>query len=336
MKKWAIILIHVLFWTVVLYFFFFRTRLPRQIQLLYAGVFILVNISAFYVNLLFLLPLFFKRKKLWLLGLSWIGLIILYAALSNYMTLILSPFVPSGYQRHVGFMATLRQGGFMTGFFIFISTIYKLAEDWFLNENIRNKLEKEKLKAELSFLRSQINPHFLFNTLNNIYTLAYQKSDKAPDAIGKLSAIMRYMLNESMDAEVPLDKELAYIKDFINLQQLRIKDCLALQMDVSGDTAKVWIAPLILINFLENAFKHGVLNDVNHPVTVKVNAENDKVYFLITNKISDGNKDGQKGIGLTNVQRRLDLLYPRRHRLEIICDEDQYSVELHLTAKYLA
>lgn len=308
--------------------------MPVQMRLIYICLFGLVNISGFYVNLFILLPRFFKRGKLGFLALSWIALIVVYAAFTNYLSFILAPYVPHDYKIYRGFLTALRQGIFLSGFFIFISTLYKLVEDWFLNEKIRIRLEKEKLKAELSFLRSQINPHFLFNTLNNIYTLAYQKSDKAPDAVGKLSAIMRYMLYESMDAEVTLEKELAYLEQFINLQALRVKDGLKINVAISGDTSKVCIAPLMLINFVENAFKHGVLDDGDNPVILKVNADQDKLYFFISNKVLDGNKDQQKGIGLKNVQRRLDLLYPKRHQLKTGYSKNIYTAELYLTATH--
>jgi len=334
MKKWAIWLIHALFWSTLLYYLtFFRVGSTWRIGLIYAGVFGVVNISAFYFNLLIVLPYLLRPRRFWWLPLAWAAMIVGYAAMRNYLSLALAPYVPPPYRIYIGFMATLRQSIFITGFVVFISTVYKLAEDWLMHQRIRSILEKENLRSELLFLRSQINPHFLFNTLNNIYSLAYQKSDLAPGAIARLSTLMRYMLSENMDTEVPLNEELEYLKDFIALQALRVRNGLEMQLEISGDAERCAIAPLLLINFLENAFKHGVLNDRDHPIVMKVTVLNEQMDFYLSNQLAPGSPDPHKGIGLKNVQRRLDLLYPRRHTLKISETNDRYTVELGLTAK---
>lgn len=222
-------------------------------------------------------------------------------------------------------------GAILTGlFFVFLSTAFKFSVDWFLNEKVRKDLESEKLIAELAFLRSQINPHFLFNSLNNIYSLAYQKSDRAPEAIMKLSEIMRYMLQESNEPRVNLAREIRYLENYIELQKLRFKGQAYINLIISGEYSKQSIAPLILISFVENAFKHGVASDPEHPIQINININNNKLLFDIHNKKSLLNKDESSGIGLSNVKRRLDLLYLHQYDLQVQEDDDFYYCRLSL------
>jgi two-component system, LytTR family, sensor kinase len=222
-------------------------------------------------------------------------------------------------------------GAIFTGvFFVFLSTAFKFSVDWFLNEKVRKNLESEKLIAELAFLRSQINPHFLFNSLNNIYSLAYQKSDKAPEAIMKLSEIMRYMLQESNEPRVKLSREIRYLENYIELQKLRFKGQAYIELKVQGEYVEQNIAPLILISFVENAFKHGVASDLKNPIEINIAIDQNELYFNIRNKKSVLNKDESSGIGLNNVRRRLDLLYFENYKLEIKEDHEFYYCELYL------
>ncbi len=202
--------------------------------------------------------------------------------------------------------------------------------DWFENEKVKTNLENEKLTAELAFLKSQINPHFLFNSLNNIYSLAYQKSAKTPEAILKLSEIMRYMLYESNDNMVSLAKEIRYLENYIELQKLRFKDESFVHLDISGDPENQTIMPLVLISFVENAFKHGVATDEKSPIRITIKIESGKLFFRVINRKSDFNKDETGGIGLLNVHRRLDLIYKDKYKLTIDNSTDYYSCVLNL------
>nr|WP_237488268.1 histidine kinase [Hufsiella ginkgonis] len=215
-------------------------------------------------------------------------------------------------------------------FFVFLSCTVHFTVDWFRNEHSRKSFEKEKLTAELSFLKSQINPHFLLNSLNNIYSLAYQRSEKTAEAVLKLSEIMKYMLYESNDMRVPISKEIHYLENYVELQKIRLKDSAFVELDVEGDVSQT-IVPLILIPFIENAFKHGVINDRANPVRIRVRATTGKLLIRVSNKKNQySNKDDTGGIGLHNVSRRLALLYPGRHHLVINEDTDQYTCELSL------
>ncbi len=215
-------------------------------------------------------------------------------------------------------------------FFVFLSSALKFAKDWFVNEKLRKSLEKEKLKAEIAFLRSQINPHFLFNSLNNIYSLAYQKSEKTPEAILKLSEIMRYMLDESTGNSVSLNQEIRYLENYIDLQRLRIKDANIEFKVIGKEYGDRQIAPLILIAIIENAFKHGNPSDSAHPTTIEIELLPDRLFFIASNPKTMYNKEEASGIGVQNVKRRLELLYPGKYNLEI--DESRliYTCKLSL------
>ncbi|GAB1464254.1 sensor histidine kinase [Pedobacter sp.] len=219
---------------------------------------------------------------------------------------------------------------FSAGFFLVCSCIIKFAVDWFSNERIQRNLESEKKDMELQFLKSQLNPHFLFNSLNNIYSLAYQKSDKTADAILKLSEIMRYMIYESNDSWVSLDKEVEYVQSYVELQKLRFKDGAAVEISINGEIDGQKIVPLILISFVENAFKHGVANDAEDPIKINIIANQKILHFSVTNKKNTTNKDALGGVGLNNVERRLQLLYPERYKLNIVNTPTHYTTELML------
>jgi LytS/YehU family sensor histidine kinase len=187
--------------------------------------------------------------------------------------------------------------------------------------------------AQLKMLHYQINPHFLFNTLNNIYSLVYKKSEDAPEAVMKMSSIMRYMLYDATTDKVLLEKEIEYLKSFIELEKLRIRHKDFAELDISGNVEGRTIAPMLLIPFVENAFKHGVKSMGSPGIWVTLQVDPDRICFEVVNYLRKNNltaKDQGKGIGLTNVRRRLNLLYPGKHDLEISIDDEKYRVKLIL------
>ena len=218
-------------------------------------------------------------------------------------------------------------------FVIAMAGIGKFTFDWFENTRIQRELEKQNLISELAFLKSQINPHFLFNTLNNIHTLAYKKAEGAPEAIMKLSELMRYMIYESDMAFVPLAKEIQHLKSFIDLQELRFKTKGIVKLDVTGDMKQREIAPLLLLPFIENAFKHG--NDLNRPgaIVAKLSV-GDEITYQVENQVPDTDsqllKDEVGGIGLENIKRRLALIYPKGHTFQVIESSNDFTVRLTL------
>jgi two-component system, LytTR family, sensor kinase len=211
--------------------------------------------------------------------------------------------------------------------------LIKLAIGWFETQKLKTELLLERQSGELALLRSQVNPHFLFNTLNNIYSLVYKKSEDAPEAVMKMSAIMRYMLYDATTDKVLLEKEIEYLKSFIELEKLRIRHKDFVELNITGNTEGRTIAPMLLIPFVENAFKHGSKNVTTPGIRISLSIMPQQIEFEVTNyvrKYSTVTKDEVGGIGLINIRRRLNLLYPGKHQLEINSDEDKYNVLLIL------
>ncbi|MFN0213717.1 MAG: sensor histidine kinase [Saprospiraceae bacterium] len=197
---------------------------------------------------------------------------------------------------------------------------YALVRHTLQEEKGRQEQQQERLKSELSFLRSQISPHFIFNILNSIVYLIRSKSALAEPVTLQLSALMRYMLYESGDAQIPLEKEIGYLNDYIELQKIRFGEDVKINLDVKGSPASYVIEPMLMIPFVENAFKHGVGFIPSPEINVSVTITGKQLFFVVRNKItsdSTEDKDSYSGIGLQNVRRRLELLYPNSHGLEI-------------------
>ena len=224
---------------------------------------------------------------------------------------------------------------------VFITEVYvigmatgmKFVKDSFLNQQWMKEKEKHYLETELKFLRSQIHPHFFFNTLNNIYSLTLKKSDEAPGIILKLSDLMSYMLYESNVPKVPLSKEIDYLQNYLDVEQLRFGHRLSVSFTREGFRDDVNIPPMILILFLENSFKHGVKNNISKiHIDISLRIDEEFLYFKVDNPVTEDEKVGEanKGIGLTNVRRRLDLLYGNDYALDILENEGIFSVNLKM------
>lgn len=202
----------------------------------------------------------------------------------------------------------------------------------FESQKQKDELINQRQASELALLRSQVNPHFLFNTLNNIYSLVYKKSDLAPAAVMKLSSVMRYMFFDASADKVPLDKELDYLKSFIELQKLRISHPDFVSLQIEGNPEGHLIAPMLLISFVENAFKHS--SKLHSPgIIIRLFAGKEGIVFSVVNYLKRTKlpeSEIYSGIGLANIRRRLELTYPGRHKLTITQNEEQFSVNLEI------
>ncbi len=220
-------------------------------------------------------------------------------------------------------------------FAVIASIAYKTISDRAKSQQEANERINEHLKTELSFLRSQISPHFLFNVMNNIAALARLKSDELEPTIHKLSSLMQYMLYETDEEKVMLQSEIENLQSYIDLQRQRFSE--KLMLHVSLDAKENWhtIEPMLLIPFVENAFKHGTGLVQNPEIKIELKAEHDKLCFIVKNKFiqTETVKDKTSGIGLVNVKRRLELLYNHRHHLTINKTNDKFIVSLELTFK---
>jgi len=286
-----------------------------------------------YINLLYLIPRYLSGKKFW----SYVGFLLLSVIVLTPIKVAFQVFlftdIPSVQNYLIENQAYYYMAMFLVGS---ASTIYGIISDWFIHQSEKMELQTQTMQSELKFLRSQINPHFLFNTLNNLYALTLKKSEDAPEIVLKLSEMMRYMLYECNERKVPLYKEVTYMKNYLDLERLRQHKMIDIKFNLTGDVTDQRIAPLLLIPFIENSFKHGLSNEIDHGfVNINLNIEGNQLIFEIQNSKGPSQprqthrKSG--GIGLVNVKRRLNLIYNEDYRLEIKNDPNDYKVKLNLT-----
>jgi two-component system LytT family sensor kinase len=217
-----------------------------------------------------------------------------------------------------------------------IPVIMKFMKDVFVTRNRTTQLERDNLSLELNFLRSQVNPHFFFNAVNNVYSLIVDKDEQAATILLKLSSLMRYVLYEAGASYVPLHQEISFLSDYVGLEKIRHEAWNTIQLRVDGEVQGLTITPLILITFVENAFKHGLNATIKESwVTIDIRIEGNTLYFQAQNSKPSGPARIRKnplpevgGIGLANTQRRLELLYPDKHQLHIHETPSVYTVDL--------
>jgi two-component system, LytTR family, sensor histidine kinase AlgZ len=286
-----------------------------------------------YLNYFYFLPRFLHSKKI---GRYLLEFLIPFIIILIVRTL-LQRYIIDGYTHKEHFFYStmfIVQTVAITLFIVIFISMLKFLGDWFEFEARKKEVENERLITELNFLKAQINPHFLFNTLNNLYYLAYSKSDNTTEVIAKLSQMMRYMIYDSNHDKVLLSKEIEYMQNYISLERLRLNNQIPIKFETSGNVDGVLIAPLILITFLENAFKHGVTNN-NKDAWVDISIDvKDKIcmYEVKNSKIQRAAQDngGKSGIGLKNVMRRLELSYPGQYEINVEDEPDRYAVKLKL------
>jgi two-component system, LytTR family, sensor kinase len=274
---------------------------------------------------------FYLKKKYGLLVLGIIGLFVFFISFRYTLEEILNPLVfgVHNYRRDVSFIYYTLDNIYYATLYIALGISIFFVDAQVGHQKKQVLLEQQNRNAEMQFLRSQINPHFLFNSLNNIYALVYEQSAKAPQAVLKLSELIRYMLYEKKE-KVPLLKEWEYVQNFIALQQLRFDHELPISISIGGNAEATVIPPYLLIPFAENAFKHGDLSDPASPLVFKVKVMDKEIVFETRNKISHHNKEQAGGVGLSNVKKRLELLYPGKHSLEIESDNTTFKAQLRL------
>lgn len=335
-----VFLIHLLFWCIYLSFNIYQISLFQQRQgydwsggLTYLGIQFSFTFTIAYLNYFLFLPRFLAHKRTWQYLLEFLIPLAIIVLLRVYMQRTLMADSPR--IDYFSSPAFIIQVTVITLFITIFVSMLRFAVDWFELEARKREIENEKLNAELNFLRAQINPHFLFNTLNNLYYLAYSKSDNTTVVISKLADMMRYMIYDSNHEKVLLNKEIEYMQNYISLEQLRLNNEVPIQFKVLGETENVWVAPLIFITFLENAFKHGVNGKSKEAwVNISIAMEGKKCTYFVENSRQSINVDsheGKSGIGLQNVNRRLELSYPGQYQLHVDEKPDRYSIQLDIT-----
>ena len=324
MKTFRIVTIalHVIIWSAVLglpYLFVSTENHSSQNGLLYCNFFTLANvlhIGLFYFNAFFLYSNFLTRSRWWLYVLS---IAVLIGGFYYGKLFIINKWFAELANDENVFAFTF----FPIIFFLIISTIYRLVLD-------KIHSEKTQLATELKFLRSQVSPHFLFNVLNNLVSMARHKSDLLEPSLIKLSGLMRYMLYEANDCKVSTAQEIDYIRNYIELQKMRFGDDVEIRTTIHEKDGGHIIEPMLLIPLVENAFKHGVAIGSSQFISVDLTLENYILSLSVKNSFAkDGNsKDSNSGIGLNNLRSRLNLLYPQRHMLTIEEHSDVFNANL--------
>jgi sensor histidine kinase YesM len=338
-KKWVTVLLHIAAW--VLLFSLpallrpsynpnevpAPKRVNETVNFIISRINDLVLIGFFYLNAYVLIPRFLYKRKYSLYFLSLIGsfgFLVLQGWLLRTGWLR-SPFFT--FQKHIFFST------FVFLFILACSIAYRTIRDKMIADNLSKEKENEFLKTELSLLRSQVSPHFMFNVLNNMVALARKQSDQLEPSLIKLSSLMRYMLYEADEEKVSLEKETEYLQSYIDLQQQRFGKKVVINTIMHPPDRLYFIEPMLLIPFVENAFKHGTGMIGNAQINIELRGEKNKLHFKVQNRynpFSEEVKDKASGIGLPNVQRRLNLLYANKHSLLITRGDELFTIELQI------
>jgi len=336
-NKWVVVLLHVAAWTLLF-------SLPYLLRPSYETTKVEINkapkdifwlhwlnnallVSAFYLNALVLIPrLVYSRKYLQFAGLHLLVFSVLLTVLRLFFLLGLVQRISDWRSIFLGYL-------FFYLFIVATSTAYQVIRDRIRSDRQARERENENLKTELLFLRNQVSPHFMFNVLNNMVSLARKQSPLLEPSLIKLSSLLRYMLYETDDERVPLEKEVEYLQSFIDLQRQRFGDKIKVTVAMNEIDNSYAIEPMLLIPFVENAFKHGTGLVQDGHIDIRLKAERDLLCFSVGNKYDSGSfevKDKSSGIGLPNVKRRLNLLYGKAHRLEIDKSAEWFNVSLEI------
>ena len=342
-KKILLVTIHLAAWACFFLLpvvFFPRSKDPQyQMSEIVKWMFFCMNVYLvlfFYLNTQVLIPKLLARRKWLLYSLAIIAILSFFIYIPRFFEdalnseLVQKGKFKFGRRKHHFYPFT---GGTAVFFLVFtVSTCMKVIQQWLAAENRQKLIETEKLNTELSFLKSQINPHFLFNTLNYIYSLAVVKSDATAGAVMKLSSIMRYVLSDTKQHLVPLEKEVQFIQHFIDLQKVRLTDKIKINFTVTGNVEGKQVAPLIFIPFVENAFKYGISTKEASEINISIDCTENQVIFTSDNRVlaTDTNSENNNGIGLQNTKRRLEISYPGKHQLTISKKDDHFNVELKI------
>lgn len=332
------IFLHILFWLFSFFIFSHMFKISDEvtrIDYIFSGLFQVSLVFGVYINLALLMPKLFGKQKYTIYFVAVVGTIISSIFLNlitfNWLADILLP--DYYFVSHFEFWEI----GIFIAIYILITTLFKLSNSWFELQDVNNKLvriEKENIKSELNALKAQINPHFLFNSLNVIYSKAIKNSNKTPDAIIQLSDILRYVIYDSTKDKILLKTEIKLIEDYIELQKFRIDTTAKIKFEhqLQDETCK--ITPMLLLPLVENSFKHGIKGEVENTfVNIKLETIKSNILFEIENNkgaSESAENDGNSGIGIANIRQRLNLLYPNKHEFKIEESATLFKVKMIL------
>jgi len=323
---------HLLFWGVALVILlnvFKSSSTFQKIDLIYTLIFMVPLAIIIYLNLYFFIPRYLRKERYMLYALFFIllvgsGAVVLYFLFDRWIDYLLPGYYFISYYSIPHLML-------YTGSFLLLTTLLKLSRSWFMLLRVERMTASHRLKS----LQSQINPHFLLNSLQTIYALSLEKSERTPGVILQLSEILKYTLYETEHPRVKLEKEIRMIRDYVEMYRYRLDpDRARIGFRVEGDPGEMLIAPMLFLPFIENSFKHGLQGGQKKAyVDISFTIDQDLLRFKIGNNL--GNTDPlrwekQGGIGIDNTRQRLELLYPGKHRLRIHREDDQFHVSLDI------
>lgn len=327
---------HIAFWAVYFTFWvlFFHIRQDWSASVMNATITVAIHSLVSYFNIYVLFPKFLKRKEYLNYTLS----IMLSVSLACFMLVIIYLSVNTislESKESVWSWKFFGSNAISISYTVAITMSLKMVKQWYEREKMTRNLEKINTETELKYLKSQINPHFLFNSLNSIYALTLKKSDMAPELVLKLSEILRYVLYEAREKYVDLEKEVNYVQSYLDLEKMRHGDRLKVTFEQTGELKGKQIAPMLFLTFIENSFKHGIHSRAGEGfVEVVISVTDHHLHFEIRNsKPGRANRPingAAGGIGLENVRKRLELLYPERYELEVAESTDNYVVRLDM------
>lgn len=313
---------HLLFWIFIYadeVLSFFGLTAPLDVPLWHFLVEVPMDLLMVYFNIYYLLPKLFLKGRI----VAYLFITLLIAAIFSAIN-----FYVFGCEE-CDLVTFLASGIFVNTGLTFIAVAMKLFEEFYNSSIVIKDLEAYNLKTELAYLKNQVNPHFLFNTLNNMYVMAQGSSPKLPDTIMQLSDLLRYQLYETESETVSLKNEVAYLENYLNLEKIRRED-LQVTFQIEGETNKHQIRPLLLLPFVENAFKFSNSGTGSDFIDINLNGADTNIEFTVKNNKGSLHQLNQGGIGLTNARRRLELAYPERHKLIIQEDDDTFTVSVNI------
>ncbi len=322
---------HLIFWCLSLFAigtYFSISSTLSTIDFIYSFFFHICLLTLVYTNLHFLVPRFFEKKRFRIYGISLVALIGLSLLLHDLIFDLILPNTPIDF-----YIVSFTDRILLIQIFLIylvVTTLFHLSASWFQIQH----LQKDKLHIELNALKAQLNPHFLFNGLNSIYSLALKRHEETPAAILKLSELLRYSLYEAGDEKVSVSKETEEIKNYIDIQRLRLEKDVDIRFQTTGNHENKTVTPMLFLPILENAFKHGPKGTSGGFIRVSMKISNSEINFSCINSIVKSGDPGNEagGIGLENLAKRLQLLYPDQHSLIIDPGKDKFVVTLKIEA----
>ena len=327
---------HVLFWFFyfLLWVFLYKPVSDYQSAVESSLAIVVLHGSASYFNNYYLVPVFLRKRE-YLYYFASVLLTISFFCFIHISFLLWSDLVEESEKYQLMKTSFFFNDAISISYTVALTTTLMFFKQWFEKEKLTDKLQKLNAETELKFLKSQINPHFLFNSLNSVYALTLSKSSDAPGVVIKLSEILRYILYEGGEKTVGLKREIEYLENYLELEKIRFGKRLTISLSLEGDPSGKEIAPMIFLPFVENSFKHGVNSTIGEAfIHIVIQVHSQELFFRIENNLppnkSEYSQNYVGGIGIENVKKRLQLMYPGKYKLYMQEEEDRFVVELML------